>query len=373
MTLSERVPVFDGHNDVLTRLLQAGGRDAAEQFVDGSRFHLDLPKARAGGLAGGLFAVWVPSPPRGGGAPDVAAAMAGAGYDVPLPEPLERGYACDVVMQEIAILRRLEALGALRVCTDVASIRACMAQGLLAAVLHIEGAEALDPDGYLLEVLYRAGLRSLGPVWSRPTLFAQGVPFRFPATPDIGSGLSDAGRRLVADCNRLGILIDCSHLNEAGFDDVAVLSDAPLVASHSNVHALCPHARNLTDRQLDVIAERDGLVGLNLATAFLRSDGRMRDDVPMTTLLFHLDHLIERLGEGGVAFGSDFDGAVVPREIADVAGLPVLIEAMRRHGYDEPLIQRLAHGNWLDLLERTWRSATGDMDQDMDQDMDKGT
>jgi len=362
-----RTPVFDGHNDVLTRLLQAGGIEGARQFVDGSPFHLDLPKARRGGFAGGLFAVWVPSPPRrddGGDAraasvPDVATAMAGPRYDIPVPEPLQRGYATDVVMHEIGILRRLEALGALRVCTTVAMIRRCLDEGTIAAVLHLEGAEAIDPDLHLLEVLYHAGLRSLGPVWSRDTIFADGVPFRFPSTPDTGAGLTAAGRRLVAACNRLGIVVDCSHLNERGFDDVAAVSDAPLVASHSNAHALCAHARNLTDRQLDTIRQSGGLVGLNLAAAFLRPDGRMRSDVPMDTVLAHLDHLLEHVGEGRVALGSDFDGAVVPRGIDDVAGLPVLLEAMRRHGYGPELVRRIACDNWLDLLARTWGESTG--------------
>ena len=384
------VPVFDGHNDLLTRLLMAGGTGAADAFMTGLPLHLDLPKARRGGFAGGLFALWVPSsaapatPParqasgdraasggrgasaargrfgaRGGderdaGGDDHDRRMQGAGYDLPLPPPIERSRATDTVMHEIAILARLEALGALRVCTDVDAIRRCMADGTIAAVLHMEGAEAIDPELHALEVLHRAGLRSLGPVWSRDTVFGHGVPFRFPSGPDTGPGLTDAGRRLVARCNELGILVDCSHLNERGFDDVAATSGAPLVATHSNAHARCAHARNLTDRQLDAIAATGGLVGLNFATAFLREDGRMRADTPVGTMLRHLDALLERLGEGGVALGSDFDGAVVPSGIGDAAGLPVLVGAMREHGYSEALVRRICHGNWLDLLERTW-------------------
>ena len=112
--------------------------------------------------------------------------------------------------------------------------------GNLAAVLHIEGAEAIDPELEALEVFYAAGLRSLGPVWSRPNVFGHGVPFRFPSSPDTGPGLTDAGKELVRACNRLRIMLDLTHLNEAGFWDVAALTDAPLVATHSNVHALCP-------------------------------------------------------------------------------------------------------------------------------------
>ena len=213
----------------------------------------------------------------------------------------------------------------------------------------------IDPELHTLDVLYRAGLRSLGPVWSRNTCFADGAPFRFPSSPDVGGGFTAEGQRLITRCNELGILIDLSHLTERGFDDVASLSSAPLVATHSNAHALCPHARNLTDRQLAVIRASGGVVGLNFAGAFLRADGRMRGNVPMTTLIQHLDHLLEHLGEGGVAIGSDFDGAVVPEAIGDASGLPVLVEAMREHGYGDTLLERICHGNWLDVLERTWR------------------
>ena len=224
----------------------------------------------------------------------------------------------------------------------------------MAAIFHIEGAEAIDGDLHTLDVLYAACLRSIGPVWSRTTLFGHGVPFRFPSTPDIGAGLSDAGKRLVKRCNELRIMIDLSHLNEAGFWEVAALSNAPLVATHSNAHAICPHARNLTDRQLDAIRDSDGMVGLNFAVAFLRDDGRMLDDVPLGQMLRHLDHLIDRLGEDRVGLGSDYDGAVVPKGLDTVADLPNLRVAMAAHGYDGPLIAKLCHENWLRVLELTW-------------------
>ena len=126
------------------------------------------------------------------------------------------------------------------------------------------------------------------------------------------------------------------------------------MATHSNVHALCPSSRNLTERQLDAIRESRGVVGLNFATCFLRPDGAMRADTDLDLMRRHLDALIERLGEDGVAFGSDFDGAVVPAAIGSVAGLPTLIEHLRRGGYSEDLLVRIAHANWLSVLERTW-------------------
>lgn len=119
-------------------------------------------------------------------------------------------------------------------------IETARSEGAIAAVLHLEGAEAIGPDMDLLHLLYAAGLRSVGPVWSRPNAFGHGVPFNFPASPDTGPGLSEAGRALVRECDRLGILVDLSHLNEAGFWDVAATSHRPLVATHSAAHALTP-------------------------------------------------------------------------------------------------------------------------------------
>ena len=225
----------------------------------------------------------------------------------------------------------------------------------IAAILHMEGAEAIDPGLDALYAFHAMGLRSIGPVWSRPTAFGHGVPFRYPGSPDTGPGLTDAGKALVRACDELGIMVDLSHLNEKGFDDVAAISTAPLVATHSNAWEVTNSTRNLTDRQLDLIAERDGMVGLNFAVGFLRPDGRRDPDIGWDPILRHLDHLISRLGETRVGFGSDFDGATIPDGIEDVSGLPALQQALRAHGYDDALMARLCHRNWQDLLGRVLR------------------
>lgn len=346
-------PIFDGHNDVLLKLFMGkNGADVAG-FASGCAGHIDVPRAQAGGFGGGFFAMFVPSPMDGA---NMMQQMMQPSYDLPLPDPLKQASALKITLAQADILHALEAQGSLEICTSTAAIRACLASGKLAAILHLEGAEAISPDLAELDDLYARGLRSLGPVWSRPTIFADGVPFRFPATPDIGGGLTDAGRALVKRCNALGVMLDLSHLNEAGFWDVAALSDAPLVATHSNAHAICAHARNLTDRQLAAIRDTGGMVGLNFAVAFLRPDGIMEGDTPLETMLRHLDYLMAALGEDHVGFGSDFDGAVVPAEIADVAGLPALRAAMRDHGYDDALMQKLCFDNWLGVLDRSWKA-----------------
>lgn len=345
--------IFDGHNDVLLNLYRAGGLSAAPTFQSGRAGAIDVPSARKGGFGGGFFAVYVPSPI------DLEfkfEEMTKPSYALPLPDPIDWEDAFPVVMAQAAILFDLEKQGALKVCRSVSDIRACLSDGKIAAIFHIEGAEAIDPDFHTLEVLHQAGLRSIGPVWSRTTMFGHGVPFRYPSSPDIGPGLTDHGLRLIKRCDELNIMVDLSHLNEAGFWDVARHSGKPLVATHSNVHAICPHSRNLTDKQLAAIRESDGMVGLNFAVAFLRDDGRMLADVPLEQMLRHLDHLITHLGEDRVGFGSDYDGAIVPETLTSCASLPALREAMAKHGYDNALMAKLCHENWLGVLKRTWGS-----------------
>lgn len=350
MTLATTPPIFDGHNDLLLRLL--GGAVTASGVTNGlGSGHIDLPRAQAGGFGGGFFAIFVPSPATSG---DSMEAMSLPQYDLPLPEMIPQPEALDTTWRGVEAFEALAAAGAITPCTTAAEIEAALGGPKMAAVLHLEGAEAIGPDLEELHALHARGLRSLGPVWSRPTIFGNGVPFRYPATPDIGEGLTEAGKRLVRECNALKVMIDLSHLNEKGVDDVAALSDAPLVATHSNAHAVTTHARNLTDRQLAMIAESDGMVGINFATAFLRPDGRMDPSCSLDEVLRHLDHLIGKLGEDRVGFGSDFDGATVPEGITDIAGLPNLRTAMTAHGIDAPLMEKLCHGNWLRVLRKTW-------------------
>lgn len=347
------IPVFDGHNDLLYRLNAAPDRRAAIWDGSDAKGHLDLPRIKAGGFAGGFFAVYVPSP-HDVDAPNFLSRMDNPPYDFALDALIDHAAAQPVALAQIGHLKWLERTGDLTICTSTAQIRAAMAAGTIAAILHFEGAEAIDPALDALYAFHAAGLRSLGPVWSRPTIFGHGVPFRFPAGPDTGPGLTAAGKRLVQGCNALKIMLDLSHLNQAGFDDVAALSDAPLVATHSNAHAVCPSSRNLTDRQLDMIRDSDGMVGLNFAVSFLREDGRKDPKTGWDPVLRHIDHLIDRLGEGRVGLGSDYDGAVMPEVLAGVERLPHLLTALRDHGYDAPLLNRLASGNWLALMDRTF-------------------
>lgn len=351
--------IFDGHNDVLLHLLRSGRSSAADAFIEGRQGALDFPKAQIGGFCGGFFAVYVPSPTN---KKLQIKEMTKPSYGLSLPNTIQTQEALPVALAAAAILFDLEKTGFLRVCRSVSDIRAAIDLGYIAAVFHIEGAEAIDTDLNTLEVLYQAGLRSIGPVWSRPNAFGNGVPFRYPSHPDIGAGLTAHGFKLVKRCDELGIMIDVSHLNAAGFWDVACTSKKPLVASHSNAYGICPHSRNLTDEQLAAIKASDGMVGLNFAVAFLREDGQMLSDVPIEQMLRHLDYLMKHLGEDRVGLGSDYDGAIVPEEIKTVASLPILRSAMLTHGYDDSLMTKLCHENWFRVLEKSWDKSTGTVD-----------
>jgi membrane dipeptidase len=356
MTSAGTVPILDGHNDVLLRLYRRGGTDVARAFLEGEgKGQLDLPMAQQGGFVGGLFAIFVPSsdgvngsdgdgPPRKRSSNKHSAPTVGV-----MP-------AQQAVSGMVSLLLRIEreSKGRVRICRNVDDIQRCLKDGALAPVLHIEGAEAIDANFEFLDVLYAAGLRSLGPVWSRSNAFGHGVPFRCPSSPDTGPGLTDLGKELIGACNRLGILIDLSHLDERGFWDVAGISDAPLVATHSNAHALSPHSRNLTDKQLEAIRETDGMVGVNFATSFLRQDGRQDVDTPMELVFDHVEYILKRVGDDGVGFGSDFDGARIPAGIGNASKLQSLVEIMWTRGYGKQLIEKLCYKNWLRVLGNTW-------------------
>lgn len=353
--MPDQVPVFDGHNDFVLKIAAAGkARDRLWLQGEGAG-HLDLPRMLKHGFAGGFFAVYIPSPETAE-SPSYHTLMDNPPYDVPLPALIPHTTAQPIAAQMLGHLLWMEraAEGRFRWCRTAAEIRAAMAEGVVSGIIHFEGAEPIGPDLDALHLFHAMGLRSVGPVWSRPTIFGHGVPFRFPSTGDTGPGLTDLGRALVRECNALRIMIDLSHMTEAGFWDVAGLSDAPLVATHSNAHSVTASSRNLSDRQLRAIGETGGMAGLNFATSFLRPDGRESAAMTLDPVKQHIEHMLKLAGEDCVGIGSDYDGATTPHDIGGVEGLPILIAAMREMGLGEPLISKIAHGNWLRLLERTW-------------------
>jgi membrane dipeptidase len=339
-------PVFDGHNDAITRedhAMLVGGRAGG---------HLDLPRMRAGGVRGGIFSVFSPSE----GERDEALPREDGVLEFELAPPVEHPRAAADAGAAAGRLLALERGGHVRVARRAADLDAALGDdGPPIAVLHLEGAEAIDPGLEALDLWYAAGLRTLGPVWSRPNAFGHGVPFISPSSPDTGPGLTNAGRALVRRCAELGVLVDLSHLNEAGFWDVAGLELGPLVASHSGAHALCQASRNLTDAQLDAIGDSGGLVGIVFACPFLRADFADDPDTPLELIVEHARYVAQRIGVEHVALGSDFDGATIPAALGDAAGIPRLLDALAAGGFSAQDLAAIAWGNWRRVLGEWWR------------------
>ena len=235
--------IFDGHNDTLL-CLHLPERSNGRSFFERSELgYLDLPRAREGGFAGGIFAIFTPDPADTTlGTRKDRLTITDTGYVVAYDEAIDPGYAYSFTSDVLGTLDGLveRSNGEIAAVTSVADIERCFSEDQLAIVVHFEGAEAIGRDLKHLDDFYSRGLRSLGLVWSRPNCFGQGVQFKFPSSPDIGPGLTDAGIELVTACNQLGVIVDLSHLNEKGFWDVQKTTDAPLVVSHSAVHSLSP-------------------------------------------------------------------------------------------------------------------------------------
>jgi membrane dipeptidase len=362
---SVRIPVLDGHNDALLGLW-SDESDPVAAFREGrDGAHLDLPRAREGGLAVGLFATFAPS--RESTEPTVT----DEGYAYPYPDAPDAERVRRITYEQLALLHRLaREIAGFRLVTDTDGLEARLdgdASGssrassgrssdggdALGAIAHLEGAAAVAPDLSNLDLLHAAGVRSIGPVWSRPNQFGHGAPVEYPGDPDTGPGLTDAGLDLVRACEDRGIVVDCAHLNAAGVEDVASASSKPLVVSHAGAHAVCPASRNLTDDQLELVGGTDGVVGVTFASGFLRPDGDREADASVETLVDHVVRIADVAGVESVALGSDFDGASIPSGIGDVAGLPTVLDALRER-FAARETRAIAAGNWHRVLRETW-------------------
>ena len=337
--------IFDGHNDVLSRLW-GGMVDPVAEFAT-TNGHVNVPNAKAGGFKGGFFAIYSPMNRGVFDFTDFDPAI----FSMPMPPMLDEGDALTAAIGQAAIARQLHDAGQIEIVTDAAALATAFIADRIACILHLEGADCIGPDLLALDALYALGLRSLGIVWSRPTIFGDGVPFGLGRDGDTGPGLTDDGKRLVARCKDLGIIVDTSHLTMKGFWDVAE-EGVPLVATHSNACTVLNTTRNLTDDQLKAISETGGIAGLNFGTIFLAEDAWQTGKAPLQACIRHLAHMIEIAGEDHVALGSDFDGAPLPDGMTSAADLPKLVVEMEAAGFGADLIAKITHENWLAHLDR---------------------
>lgn len=220
-------------------------------------------------------------------------------------------------------------------CKTAADWMQAKQQDKTAAFLSIEGAELLQ-SAEDIRAAIAAGVRIVTLTWNHRSIYGCG------ASTDNSAGLTAEGKQLVQYLSANGVFLDVSHLSERGFWDLAACISAPIVATHSNSKAVCPHVRNLTDAQFDEIVQRDGLVGINFYVPFLTG----KKYAACEDILRHIEHFCARGGEKHLCIGADWDGCDrLPDGIADITGIERLAETLARHGYSDAQIGDLLYNN----------------------------
>ena len=275
---------------------------------------LDLPKAREGGLDAAFFAV-----------------------DCTRPWGNHLLYCMDALghfLQEVE--EHSESIAVARCAADIE--RVC-AEGRLAAILAVENSDALEKSPHILPLLYQLGVRAMTLTHSTRSWAGDGCEVAG------GGGLTGFGRQLLEQMNELGVVVDVSHLNEAGFWDVAQAAQAPFMATHSCCRALCDHPRNLRDDQLRALAEKGGVVAITFVPDFIDAHNPTFDG-----LLDHIEHAVAVAGIDHVGLGSDFDGGGLLLE--DATCLPDIAVGLAARGYAEADVRKILGANQLRFLQQ---------------------
>ncbi|MGB9887421.1 MAG: dipeptidase [Moorellales bacterium] len=221
-------------------------------------------------------------------------------------------------------------------------LRCLEATSRVGVLLTLEGGEALEEDLAVLRQLFRLGIRGMSLTWNYRNALAGGV------AEEHGPELSDFGRQVVREMNRLGMVVDVAHLSEKAFWQVLEISERPVVATHANAYRLCPHPRNLKDDQLRALAASGGVVGVTSVPGFI--DPRAPS---LERLVDHLEYLCSLIGVEAVGLGSDFDGTEERlAHLEDAGSFPNLTARLLARGFREADVVRILGGNWLALLEK---------------------
>jgi membrane dipeptidase len=326
--------VIDSHNDTIVSHIRRGNlglfgqppqdahrkmgtvaamRGMFDRTTRESEVQIDFSKMQAGGIDTAFFAV------------DVT--LAWKSY---LPYALDALGFFDSEVEESD--------GAVVIARAAEDIVRAKENGQLAALLAVENSDVLERSLNVLRVLHKLGVRSIGLTHNIRSWAADGN-----AEMATGGGLSEFGVQVVEEMNRLGMLVDISHISEAGFWDVMRVSKRPVIASHSCCKALCNHPRNLTDKQLEALAENGGSVGITFVPQFIDPQR-----VTLHRLLDHVDHAVQVAGADHVGIGSDFDGGGTALESA--ADYAKITEGLLDRGYDEPTLRKILGGSHLRVL-----------------------
>ncbi|ATW25608.1 hypothetical protein DCMF_13325 [Candidatus Formimonas warabiya] len=256
-------------------------------------------------------------------------------------EIVPEGSLRQVLLQLEDLIEQLEKSEGKLICTK-SDLEEVIAQKKIGMVLSLEGLEPLGKDLILLPLFYRLGVRSAMLTWNRRNYFASGCA-------DTG-GLSTLGKQAIREMERLGMIIDVSHLNEEGFWDIMDIAVKPVIASHSNARALYNHPRNLTDDQIKAIVDTGGVIGLN---SMFTAD---HDRHSLATCLEHLEYMINFAGNDHVGLGLDFNGylpySVYPGTpgLEEAGKIPSITKELVQRGYDETTIKKILGENFLRIL-----------------------
>jgi len=211
----------------------------------------------------------------------------------------------------------------------------------IACLLSVEGGEILGESLFMLDVIFELGVRALGLTWNQRNALADGIGEK------TNSRLTRFGESVIHRMNELGMIVDVSHLNEAGFWHALELSNQAILASHSCAYALCPHQRNLTDEQLRALAQNHGLVGVNFYPAFLTHENEAR----LSDVVRHITHIAEVAGVESIGIGSDFDGIDrTPNGLEDVGKYSGLSEALLEAGFSTQEVEQIMYKNFMRFL-----------------------
>ena len=392
-TLHHRALVVDTHIDTTTRILDQGF-DMSLRASDG---HVDLPRAALGGLDAVFYSIYVDSRFYG----DERALFADAPISIndDWPRPRDAGAANGSARRALdmidGLVRTVERnSGRMVLCTSTAALEGAVGVGRHAALMGIEGGHAIEGDLGLLRQFHRLGVRYMTLTHTNHNEFADSCA---PAEPRWG-GLNTLGAKVVREMNRLGIMVDVSHVSDATFADVLRLSTAPVICSHSSLRALCPHPRNITDDMLRALAAKGGVVMINFNCGFLDADyGKNRsaraetrriqeksardtlpagspelaqalanldarfppvERPPLQSLIAHLLRAIEVAGPDHVGLGSDFDGVpCVPQGIDDATFLPRISYELLAAGQPESTVEKVLGQNLMRVFGAVERRA----------------
>ena len=311
--------VVDGHVDTPSLMLDRGYRLADRHRGD----HLDLPRMVEGGLDAAFFSIYVArSYGEGGAATDRALAM----------------------IDEV--LRQVDAADGAEVARTAADVRAIRQRGGRAVLMGLEGGHALQGSPEVLRQLWANGIRYVTLTHSNTNSWADAA-----TDAPRWDGLNGLGRELVAEMNRLGVLVDLSHVSDDAFFDALEATAAPVILSHSSCRAVHDHARNASDEMLAALAENGGVVMVNFYSAYV---GRGR--VTVDDVLDHIDHAVRVAGADHVGLGSDFDGVpALPDGLGDATRLPWITYGLLKRGHSEADVRKILGGNVMRVLAEAER------------------